>query len=593
MKISISLLGRSTAAALTLLMLSGGLLPLVQLSSFAQETTTECFDALDNDNDGLTDYPQDDDCESIDDDYEGAGTSGLFVSITDGRETVSPNEAVTYVISLRQQRDSIRDADVRLTIAPHINFLSANEGGRMVGGIIQWDNIAVQKNVTKRLVVRAAIRPGVEDDTILIGRVVANGVTATDSTFVRHAEETPYEAPFSVSISDNRDTAQPNSLLTYHLEVRNLTGRDITEDVRVALPGGVGIEDDGNPDRRTGNNLIWLNESFDADEEKTYRFQLRVEDRLTDYTSLHTRATVRGVSASDRTVIESGIGRNALRVSVDDNRNTVEPGKELTYTVNLENDSSKPYLNGYVSAALPIYAEFISATDGGYLDGSNVRWDDVQVGPNDDRSFTYTIRVRSDAPYGHALMSSVETAGSSFRDITEVVRNSNDRVVRDPQPARRSVFFSKTASQSEALPGTTVRYTLRVQNVTLYPMSGTEIRDRFDPSVLSLVDAGGALILDNGQLQWNLPILQPGEEWQRTYSLRVSNDVAPGLSLSNIATISGPDIATITLDERIAVVHTGVVTHLPETGAPLGAIMMLLLSPVPLTMAFGHRRLVG
>jgi hypothetical protein len=79
--------------------------------------------------------------------------------------------------------------------------------------------------------------------------------------------------------------------------------------------------------------------------------------------------------------------------------------------------------------------------------------------------------------------------------------------------------------------------------------------------------------------------------WEDSYTLTVSPAIPSGTQLSNIASISGPDVITATLDEKVNVVTTGIVDHLPSTGAAND--MLLFFGAIPLSLGFSavQRRL--
>jgi uncharacterized repeat protein (TIGR01451 family) len=575
------------------LVLSGGASALVAIdATFAGHA--ECADGRDNDYDGKTDYPQDDSCESLDDDYEGTSLSGLFVSVTDGKETVNAGNSVIYTVALRQQREDIRTVDVALHLPAQVNFADANNGGSQLDGIVRWTKVSVDRNNPTYLSVHANLLPNIPEGTLLVARVLSQGEQSTDTTTVKGIAMPSLARQFAVSISDGLELARPGDNLTYTISVRNLSDVTNVANVQVPLSSIVGVVSHGGGSELIGDKLVWKNVSFAPGAAKTFTFTVQVQRHLRKFALVHMRATAGSVSAVDDTLLVSGTIQGALAVGIDDSRTTVERGEILTYTVTVRNLSDRLVTDGNVGASLPVYGEFVSASEGGKWDGTGVHWNELQVAPNGERVLTYQARVRSDAQDGTTLMTSVTAQADKDTDTTTVVAKSNEKN-RKPTQARQelgNVLFRKVASQTETVPGGKVSYTLFVKNVLDRPITNAVINDRFDPTLLSVVDGGGALNKGEGRLQWNVPVLQPGESWEATYVLAVSKTAPKGLSINNIATISGDDLRDLTLSARVTVGSMGVVRGMPKTGASMDLLFILTTLPLGLASAFLQRKIL-
>ncbi len=153
-------------------------------------------------------------------------------------------------------------------------------------------------------------------------------------------------------------------------------------------------------------------------------------------------------------------------------------------------------------------------------------------------------------------------------------------------------LFSQAADASVVLPGGLVRITLRVQNVLLTVINDAEVIERFDETQMVIADAGGATVLSDGSLRWQLPRLGPGEVWERSFTLAVREDVPHGTVLSTIGALNGRDVDSTVLQEKVAVTQLTVVSALPATGASLDVLLPLLSLPFVMGAAGVHRRLM-
>ncbi len=552
-----------------------GLMALSSESTLANHS--QCSDGNDNDNDGKVDYPQDDDCADLDDDFEGLGLSGNFITVTDGKESVSPGGNMVYVITLKQQRQDARVINVQFHLPNQGNIVSASDGGDIRDGFVRWTNVSVYKNVTRTITVHANVKPEATVGQYMVARALVEGHEATDTTLIENYVPVPSDR-YKVSITDGRAFITPGQNLTYTVRVKNTSSQSVTTNVRASMPymsDYLTISDGG---VRDNYNVTWKNVTLAAGEERIFTYTVLVDRNAVDRFSIRARAYVGTISALDETVVRFGLPYEAIETSISDNRNTAEIGQLLTYVVKVTNTSDVVGTNVYISSNTPQFGEFVSASNGGISDGTNVRWFIAQIAAKDTRSFTFTVRVRSDAPLGSILTAGAVADGmngSIARDVTKVVAESNELGI-----ANNDVIFRKTADRSEAVPGGSIRYTLFIRNTLDHVISDAFIIDRFETAYLSFVSAENTQNLRNrsdGHMEWQVPVLKPGESWQTSYILAVSPDAPTGLELDNVATLRGGDVSGLSLTERVRTNSSGVIGEFPETGAGMDTILALLM----------------
>lgn len=585
---------RPVASALILALVLGtaftGLFSLTSEPTLASHS--ECSDGKDNDVDGLIDYPQDDDCQSLDDDYEGIGLSGNFITITDGKESVQPGGSLVYVITLKQQREDARVVNIDLHVPNQTSIVSASDGGSVVqDGVIRWTNVSVYKNVTRTLTVNVNVDPNAAVGQYMVARALVEGTEATDTTLVEY-----YVAPsadqYRISITDGRTYAMPGENLTYTVRARNLSSERLTSDVRVAMPYNSSFLTASNGAVIDSYNATWRQQVFEPNEEKVYTFTVSIDRSTANQFLIRARAYVGTINALDETTITNDIPGEFISASITDNRDTAEIGQVLQYVIKVKNDASMAATHVNVDGGLPLYSEFVSATEGGYFDGTNVRWLLTQVAPYEVRTLVMNIRVRGDAPINTILTATAVADGQTgniVRDTTKVVLESTEVGL-----APETVLFRKYADRSEAVPGGVINYTLSITNTLDTVISDATILDRYDARYLSLQSyTNGQYLLSNseGRMEWKVPVLKPGESWKTTYVLLVSKDAPAGLPLDNVATLRGADVSGISLTERVSTNTSGVFGGFPETGAGWDAILGTVLAFASFGTTIVQRRL--
>lgn len=380
------------------------------------------------------------------------------VSVTDGRSSISPGGNLIYIMTVQQNSVAQKNVTATLLLPAYVNIASPDNGGIVVGNLVQWSNIPLSQNQPKTLTVNVSILSTAPEGTVLTATASAENAQATDTTIVQTGLA---GGNFTASITDNRNSALPGDTLTYNITVRNNSPYQQRTDI-VATASDLTSVTSANPTAQVSfPKVSWMDVTFAPNEQKIFSFNADIRKRLTAYTGVYASVKAGTVTATDTTLVNSTNNQNS-------------------------------------------------------------------------------------------------TSSSSSRRSS----SSSSRATQAP----KNVLFRNVADASEVVPGGTVRYTLFVQNVLLNTIGDATITNRFDPSQLSVEDAGGGTKTADGVLQWKLPTLQPGQTWRATYTLRVNRALGTGTQLDNVATISGNDVAFATLNERVTVNRIGVVTTLPATG---------------------------
>ncbi len=582
---------RKAASAITALTLLGT--GFVGVFSLLSNTTlaihSQCSDGLDNDRNGKIDYPQDDACSSLDDDYEGISTSGNFITVTDGHETVTPGGAVVYVVTLKQQRETSRNVNVTLHLPHQSNVTSASDAGSVRQDTVTWTNLSISKDVTRTITVNVNVTPEAKPGQYLVTRALVEGAEATDTTLVKETVQPNANLSYELSLTDGKDFVWPGEQSTYTVRIKNISATQKTTDVHLALPFDAYFISASDNAVRDSYNITWKNITLDPNQSKTFTSTVQIDPRTKDKMLVRSRAYIGSVSALDQTVARTGLPYNSISTTISDNRGTAEVGQVLNYTVKVTNNSDLVATNVPVDASFPIYGEFVGATEGGYWDGSNVRWLVLQIAPKDTRILTYSVRVRADAPLGSVLTASATADGSLSRDRTTVVLQSTENGL-----IPNEILFRKTSDRREAVPGGRIRYTLFIKNTLDHVISDASIVDRFENRYLSLdtfENPTSLISRTDSQMIWAVPVLKPGESWKTSYVLKVSANAPTGMDLDNVATLRGADVEGLSLSQKVRTNQAGVLGDFPETGAGMDTMLAGILAIIAMSATAIQRKL--
>ncbi|MDD3896733.1 MAG: hypothetical protein PHU04_02710 [Candidatus Peribacteraceae bacterium] len=541
----------------------------------AQALAVECSDGIDNDGDGDVDFPDDTNCDSPDDNFEGPTQSGIRLTLTDGKETAAPGDNLTYSILLSTTGLDPQVVDVRFTMPEYVTLISASDLGFVQGTFIHWPQVTVFPQNPRKLSINVHVNPTAKDGDALSARVAAIGTEATDTTTI--AEETvPASNWTTISVTDGKTVTAPEEILTYRIVVTNreTIKRDIT--VRAQVPTTFVLHEVTGNHRKSSQSIVWDSLEFGPKETREFFVTGHVDRNVADNYALTFSVSTGKYVVKDTTTIRRQ-GKDvidALRISLNDDQQIATNGQILEYEVRLENPTNKLVTNLEVNAGLPNYTEFVDAMEGGEWTGSSVFWKGLTVSPFGSRILHFAVRVRSDAPLGAAIRAGAVAMGQEAYDVTEV---GTTRIgMRNVQAPSKALPFQKRADSSEVRPGGTVGFTITLKNTTSHPMRNITIQDKFDAQALRMLESTkNTTDVRNGIATWNIAELQPGQSWSVQYRMQVNPSVAHGVRLTNVATVSGEGLEELSLTERVQTVHIGVLTKLPKSGASLDLLFLL------------------
>lgn len=392
--------------------------------------------------------------------------------------------------------------------------------------------------------------------------------------------------PLYVSVNDGRELAEPSEVLHYDIVVENLDGPDRTFDLRTQIPAELAIEavtEDPIVDTRS---LTWPHQFIPAGETRTYGIAARIAQGTPDLQAIRVRAYAGQAIGTDTTSVYRGVVPAAFDVSVSDGASVAMPGDILEYEIVVRNAKAKLATEVDVNAALPLYTEFVAASEGGMWTGNSIRWDNLTVSPRGDRLLHLRLRVRSDAPVGAAIQFVANVKGHQGVDITEIGTDSH---VRPAEVANSTIMLRKSADRSEVRPGDTITYTVYIRNTTAAPINRMVVEDRLDQRYMQVV-GGDAGMMQGDRIVWTIPTLAPGQDWSVRYTVRVNERTPHGEALLNVVSVTGEGMEDISLTERVFTARINVVTNLPPSGAPLDLLFLLGSSLAALGPTAAFRR---
>ena len=427
--------------------------------------------------------------------FDFAAATGLFpepvhlsATKTDGRTTVAPKDQLTYTIAVTA--DASQTGVVIADALPaNVTFVSASDAGVLSSGKVTWpavdmaDGATVTRTVTVN--VNADVRNGVTVDNFAYAypALDRDGQPATplpcDATVQLGAcardTDTVAFPVLSVAKDDGVKVAKPGDRLTYAITIRN-DGAAVAKQVKVvdALPANVTFVSATDGGLADGAVVTWPATDVAAGTALVRRVTVTVDAGVPRPSTLTNLATVKPVAPGDALPPSCASGDALCATDVDqvpeptltttktDSVTQAQPGDTLTYTIQSTNAGPGVAVNAVVYDLLPEHVTFVSASDGGTVDGRMVTWPGVPLGVGASLSRTVTVTVDEDIPRPAELRNLATTIDRPTPgDPPSCAKGCAEDTDLVPAPG---LSITKTDGVTTARPGDTLRYVLRVAN---------------------------------------------------------------------------------------------------------------------------------
>ncbi|MBM3230979.1 DUF11 domain-containing protein [Candidatus Peregrinibacteria bacterium] len=365
---------------------------------------------------------------------------------------------------------------------------------------------------------------------------------------------------FTISKTDYRTTASAGDTLTYVIVVTNVGSSNATSvEVTDPIPSRTTYVSASDGGQLNGSNVRWTF-PLNAGASKTLTLQVRIDSSLNTDTTIYNIATVtNGPSASDTTLVEFDDNRNGdIQISVNDDPDPIDIcyDDKIEYDIRLTNSGNSNETVD-LEADLDGDTDYRSSSDGGReRSNSRVEWNNIKVSRNSSRTVRLRVRVDTDMRDGDTVRVDVRIRGGD--SDTEVTRIRNICDTPPPNSGTPDLTIDKTADHTEALPGTSVTYTVTIRNPGNADIANATLEDQYPSQYLTIIDAGGGND-SSGTIRWNLGTLRRNSTTIVRYRARVKEGLTLGTSILNTATVRGNNLTR-------SDTHTIVVPRPPQTG---------------------------
>lgn len=245
-----------------------------------------------------------------------------------------------------------------------------------------------------------------------------------------------------------------------------------------------------------------------------------------------------------------------------DGNGVANPGEILTYTIRLSNAGSAAAQNVSLTETVPVGTSYVGTGEGWNCAGvtaGNACTQVVASVPSGTNTATVTFTVRVDDPLA-ATLASIDNVVVKTGDAPPACPGADPRCASLPVGAILSV--AKSVTESVAMPGGTLTYTILVGNASGVAAGSTTLTDPLPAGITafswSCAASGGATCPNasgSGALNQTIPSLPAGG--LLTYTVTATVAANPPASIANTATVTPPTGGTCDSDGCVAVATVG------------------------------------
>jgi uncharacterized repeat protein (TIGR01451 family) len=522
----------------------------------------------------------------------GGGVDGLF----------RPGDDVVYrIVVTNTGNENAANVVVTDVLDPALGDPVATAGGTVTGSTVRWNVGALAAGASVELGLRATL-----DFPLADGLVVPNQATITATGVTAQPTDDPttddLDDPTSLVVTARPDLTstfktvtdldggsfRPGDQIEYVIEVRN-TGTDAAANVTVTDRLAAELVDVEPGDAVLADGVLTWNASTTPGLANVapgdagvvvLTFRARLADAIENATIVGNQAVIQTASAtfvsddpstaalSDETrlqVVSSFDFSSATKVlSIVPDDGIFRPGTEIEYRIDAANTGDAPARNVVVVDPFPAELEFLSASNGGRFDGTNVRWTAAEtpelaiVQPGEGGVLFVRARVRTPLDDGTVVANQAQIGapGAAAPFVTDdpataAVDDPTTFTVTSTPGIRVTKTVRDTLGDGVIEPGDRVAYTLVVTNTGDAVARDVVVTDPVDVSALDDLALLDGARFDGTTLTWDsaglpaLASLAPGAGAAVTLRFEgtVRAGVGNGTLVANQASGAAADVA--------------------------------------------------
>jgi len=472
-----------------------------------------------------------------------AATSRVVTTITTaadvqttqtGPSSIVASGLITYLITtVNNGPNPATNVVITDTLPAGVGFVSASNGGTLVGNVITWPTIASMANgasVTYTVVVTGPATGSVTNVVASTATTPDAAPTNNDGSAAAARVTTTVGAPADLAVTKTGPTtAFGGDTLVYTIAVTNngpnpATGVVVTD----TMPIGTNYLSSSAGGTRVGRVVTWPTvASLAVGATQTYLVRVRTPASGTVINVAAATATTGDPNPADNDG-SAPTGRVTTVVAASADVQVTQtgpaiaaPNGTITYTIVVRNNGLSAATGVVLTDTLPAGVTFVSATGGGTAAAGVVTWPTIASLAN---GATQTFTVTATAPTS-GTFTAIAAAVGTLPDQVPANNDGSAAAARVTTTVATTADVVATVSGPGAVPSLgTFNYTVTLTNAGPSPAVNVVLTDTL-PATVTLVSTTGGGTAAAGVITWpTVPLLAAGASL--TYTVTVTAPVA-------------------------------------------------------------------
>lgn len=369
----------------------------------------------------------------------GGSSSSSAGSQTDGdltvsanRTTVEPGDRVTFTIRIKNDRSRDIETDLNAFLDDDMEFDDASDDGEEIeeDEEVEWQDIEIDEDDSETVTLEVRIDDSADDGDSLRVRFetdddeVSIRLEVDDDNDNDDEDDDDNDADIEVSISESDDPVEQGDTITYRIRLTNNSNDDEETDVTALLDDDTTFVSASEGGSLENNDEVeWNDIEVREDRTITLLLTVRVDNSADDGDTLELDVETDDDEDTEETEVDDDDddddddGDEDIDISINASDSSVRVGDTVTFQIRLENNDNQdiqPVIRAYLDDAM----SYLSSGNGGELIGNDeIKWDDVEIDEDDDRTIQLTVRINDRVRAGDTLVLRV-TAGNDERSVT-------------------------------------------------------------------------------------------------------------------------------------------------------------------------------
>jgi len=356
----------------------------------------------------------------------------LTVSVDDN--VVEPGDNVTFTIRIDNDDDDDIETDLNAFLDSDMEFRSASDGGEEIDEDeeIEWQDIEIDEDDSETITLKVRIDSSADDGDTLRVRFETDDDEVSlrleiqdddDNDNNDDDDDDDEDADISVSVSESDDPVDEGDTITYRIRLTNNSNDDEETDVTAFLDKDTTFVSATEGGYLRGDDEVqWNDIEVREDRTLTILLTVRVDSSADEGDTLTMEVETDDDDDTEETEVDDDNnddddGDEDIDISINASDSSVRVGDTVTFQIRLsnnDNDDIRPIIRAYLDDAM----SYLTSGNGGEMVRSDeIKWDDVEIDEDDDRTIQLTVRINDRVRSGDTLVLRV-TAGNDERSIT-------------------------------------------------------------------------------------------------------------------------------------------------------------------------------